>query len=172
MMNKKILMGSLILSLGLMSVLGFVMADNGAQHELSEEAFSVSTSEGVLDLPIATKIGGDPANYITISEAVTLETIEGPKEFVPGEKIDCLHEEGTKDPCNRKKLTHPAQSVVTSSGLLDLPINTKIGANPVNYIIIQEEIQVETGQGIKTIQIGAKVDCDPDPGEPNPCDPY
>ena len=95
-MRKNIILGGLFI-LVLLSAVGFVIATN--HFELSEEAQDVSTSNGILDLPEGTLVGGEPINYITLTEDVTLETTEGSQNFTAGMKIDCSHEPWEPDPC-------------------------------------------------------------------------
>lgn len=96
-MRKNIILGGLFILVSL-SMLGLVIATN--HFELSGEAQGVSTSNGVLDLPNGTLVGGNPINYITLTEAITMETTEGSQNFTAGMKIDCDHAPGEPDPCS------------------------------------------------------------------------
>lgn len=98
-MEKRILIASLIILLGLVLMFGFIVAEGGPS-ELSEEAEDISTSNGVLDLPEGTLIGGNPTNYITLSEGTTLETTAGSEYFASGTKIDCDVPPGEPNPCD------------------------------------------------------------------------
>ena len=96
-MRKNIILSGLFILVLLLAV-GFVIATN--HFALSEEAQDVSTSNGVLDLPEGTLVGGEPINYITLTEDVTLETTSGTQNFTNGTKIDCDHAPGYPDPCS------------------------------------------------------------------------
>jgi len=96
-MRKNIILGGLFI-LVLLSAVGFVIANS--HFELSEEALNVPTSNGTLDLPNGTLVGGEPTNYITLTEATTMETTTGPETFTAGTKIDCDHSPGEPDPCD------------------------------------------------------------------------
>jgi len=98
-MKKNIILGS-IFALGLILMFGFVVASSHGPYELSEEAADVSTSNGVLDLPDGTMVGGDPSNYITLSAETTMETTSGTQTFQVATKIDCDHDIGEPDPCS------------------------------------------------------------------------
>lgn len=67
-------------------------------------------------------------------------------------------------------LSEEAQGVVTSTGVRDLPEGTKIGGSPTNYILLTEEVTLQTTSGPETFSSGTRIDCDVDPGEPDPCD--
>jgi len=65
------------------------MSDEGI-HILIEEAKNVKTSDGIKDLPISTKIGGNPSDYIILEEDKEVTTEDGTVVVSKGEKIDCL----------------------------------------------------------------------------------
>lgn len=96
-MKKRIIFGSLF-ALSLTLMLGLVIASG--HYELSEEAVGVSTSEGTKDLPETTLVGGDPSNYITLSEETTMETTSGTQTFAVGTKVDCDPLPGYPNPCD------------------------------------------------------------------------
>ncbi|MBU1975063.1 MAG: hypothetical protein KKG59_01525, partial [Nanoarchaeota archaeon] len=92
---------SLFCILVLLGAIGLVFAEGSAiVYNLGAEKNSVVTSIGTKTLPIGTKIGGYPTNYITIEESTTLYTLEqGAKEFNQGTLIDCDFSPGEPDPC-------------------------------------------------------------------------
>lgn len=68
--------------------------------ELAEEAVDVQTSIGEVNLPVGTKIGGEPDKSIILEETRVFQTTEGAQIIQAGEEIDCEHEPGYPDPCD------------------------------------------------------------------------
>ncbi len=100
-MQKKIFIGSLILLLGLVSVLGFVVADSPDKRWETEGInYRVATSIGYVDLPDGTFVGGGPSDFITLTKKRVLTTTRGDVKFARGTKVNCEHEPGEPDPCD------------------------------------------------------------------------
>lgn len=97
-MKKLFIFGGILL-IGLLVILHQTTADDPDPQELSEQAIGVLTSNGVIDLPEGTMVGGQPENYIILEETVTLQTTLGPQNFTNGTLIDCEHEPWEPDPC-------------------------------------------------------------------------
>lgn len=99
---KKLYVITLILVIALVFFVGVVFS--GAEPpvipaEILEEARGVSTSNGVLDLPAGTYVGGNPSNYVTLTQG-TFMLIDSGYEFFPVDtKVDCDPQPGYPDPC-------------------------------------------------------------------------
>jgi len=102
-MGKKFILNALFI-LVLLLMLGFAIAIGPCPTEegceLSKKVRDVLTSNGTIDLPNGTLVGGEPTNFITLEENKTMKTTEGPKNFTIGMKIDCDYEPWEPDPCD------------------------------------------------------------------------
>lgn len=104
-MRKSVILSALFILVVLLT-LGFAVAVNSQcpsilACELSEEVIDVQTSSGLLNLPNGTLVGGNPLDYITLTENITMETTVGTKNFTDGMKIDCDPPPNYPDPCTQ-----------------------------------------------------------------------
>lgn len=79
---------------------------------------------------------------------------------------------GLADEPSVLKLVEETQGVQTSGGVLNLVAGTQLGGNPLNYVILTRDTVMATEQGPVTVPNGTIIDCDPMPGEPDPCGFY
>ncbi len=71
---------------------------------------------------------------------------------------------------NGFKLSKIAYNVHTNKGVLNLPRGKRIGGNPKNFIVITKKTKLVTTGGVIEAKPGTKIDCEHEPGEPDPCD--
>ena len=78
-----------------------------------------------------------------------------------------LFEAGTAEDSNQ--LGETVYGVATTNGTLTFENNTLIGGDPVSYITLTEGRIFLTTTGQQYYDSGTKIDCNPPPGYPNPC---
>lgn len=99
MNKKKIMIGSIV---ALAIVAGFVSAIGLPSYDvLVVAAYGVLLESGdVIDLPVDTRIGGEPTGeFVILGETREFETAEGVKVIDEGEEIWCEAEPGYPDIC-------------------------------------------------------------------------
>ena len=102
MKKGTILIGGLaILSLALFfGFFDFAIAEGSGPYEINQTYINVQTSNGTIELPAGAFVDGNPTNYITLTETITLQTTEGEKTFNSGTKVDCNFTPPEPDPCD------------------------------------------------------------------------
>ncbi len=73
---------------------------SGQAYTLSKGEKNVETDVGLVTLYEGTNVGGDPYNYISLTEGIFLQTTDGEIFFEAGTKVDCDVPPGHPDPCD------------------------------------------------------------------------
>jgi len=159
-----------LLGLGPTSILG--SHTEGPVYQLTGNATGINTSIGVIDIPYGALLNGDPFDFITFSESVLLQTDKGEIDFHSGDKIDCYYDPYSQlNPCTKiYQLSANATNISTSNGFLNLTNGTFVGGNPPNYIVIDQTVSMQTTEGEIEFEAFEKINCDHEPGQPDPCE--
>jgi len=98
MKRKTLIFGALAVVLVLVLVIRFGLGDEGV-YELAQNHTHVVTNNGTIDLSEGVLIGGNPQEYIVLTQETSLNTTDGEVIFTNGTKIDCNPPPGYPNPC-------------------------------------------------------------------------